>query len=526
MLRKYLYNKIFLVGLLLYMFILFEISQFILLSRLILVISPFYYFIYQFLFILLFIILLYIVLNSRYIRFILSLILTIAFGAVLIFTTLFAFFRFPWLKLHFGILFALSCAALYNSLLKISLKKLTLPPLSWNAKKALIIIGIFLAGILFLPVIPITISPKGTPEVYFWTSTGALPDNNTLDYCADNDIGFVVVLREHYIVDEDDPTEGDDESFDLTRAADRGVNLYIALGGPSGEFFATVNNAEIFPELYDTIRNWLKESSLFGSVKGFVLDEEPPIDFVEDMNSYDYAQKVSYFLNSIPTEERIDEVKDEIGGLISDVHDDGKEIGIVKMPSITDEIDGDNDYSRFVRTFYNIPFDWDFSVSMIYRTQHIPDLFDYLIEDMSNYDYTNDHEIEYLNEDDVERYLMPTSSYYYKTAYEYYNTEVYVPQDSRYIFSGTFYSKFRHTTYIEEKGYLDDIDICRHFGMDKVFLFYYSGFIARYSEDELENLVDHLNQEESWNLVLPSYIIQRELLISLSYATIDRFIIL
>ncbi|MGQ4874605.1 MAG: hypothetical protein ACP6IY_11105, partial [Promethearchaeia archaeon] len=247
---------------------------------------------------------------------------------------------------------------------------------------------------------------------------------------------------------------------------------------------------------------------------------------ISEMAKYNFFSRAGYFIENIPNNNKINTAEESISQLIKMIHNDDKEIGIVKMPSISDEKDGDNDLSKIVKNIYNIKFNWDFSVSMIYRTQHLPDLFDYLIEDMSKYDYTNEYELEYTQESDLERYLMPKSTFFYKVSYEIYNTEVNVEKQNRYIFIGTFSTKFKDTSYIKNKEYLKDLDICRYLGVKKIFMYDYNGFIARYGKSELNNLIDHIKENISWYLNIPNYYIQRELIISIIYATIDKLIYL
>jgi hypothetical protein len=194
------------------------------------------------------------------------------------------------------------------------------------------------------------------------------------------------------------------------------------------------------------------------------------------------------------------------------------------MPSISDELDGDNDYARLMKCIYGLDLDFDYSVSMIYRTQHIPTFFDYIVEDVSQYDYTSDYQTEYLRDEPIERYLLRDGEFFYKVAYEVQNTEVNVKRDNRYIFIGTFSTKFKRTSYIQDKVYLLDVDICRHFDIDRIYLYTFSGFIKRYGKSELERLGKHINQKDSQRIIVSNYALNREIFTTIFYSVFDRFL--
>jgi len=522
MVNKIWLNRLILIGLLTYIFIVMEISLFLLSAKLYLIISIFDFVALSIIFSCIYIVLIYFIINSRAIRLYFSIIFAVAPGIILIFILCFSGFdQFIFLKIQLLIVFPISLLNLYYCVRFLTVKhKITLN-LGRYAKIGFVLIPVLLGSILFLPLSIITINPKTEPEIIFWTSARGLPSNSTLDYCGDNSIGFAVVLREEYIDD-----GGATELRHIKRALDRDVEIEIAIGGHMDQFYATINNADDFPDIFKEIRTWLKAGNIYDDIDTFLIDAEPPVALIDDMATYSYSEKSENFLKQIPTDKRVNHAKNSFDDFCDLIHDDDKEIGIVKMPSITDELDNDNDYSRVVNNIYNIDLDFDFSVSMIYRTQHLPDLFDYFIDDMNKYDYISDYEIEYTEKGDLEKYLMPTSSFFYKVAYEISSSEVDIPKNHRYVFIGVFSKKFEGTSYIENRDYRKDLDICRHFGINKIYFYDFSGFKFQYGSSELKEVVSHISEKTQWFLAIPAFYLKRELLVSLVYATIDRLIVL
>ena len=79
---------------------------------------------------------------------------------------------------------------------------------------------------------------------------------------------------------------------------------------------------------------------------------------------------------------------------------------------------------------------------------------------------------------------------------------------------------------MEDKEYLDDLDICRHFGKEKVFLYNYKNFIKNYGEVELLNLGKHNRQEDSWELEYLAAEVQINVIFYLAIAFLDRILLL
>lgn len=380
---------------------------------------------------------------------------------------------------------------------------------------ALIISG----GILLFPVYQVKINPKSTPEIYFWTDCGSMPaDPDILTYCAANDIGFVVVLREKYLVNDTS------EYNKIQNLVDYSVNFYICLGG-NDHFYATSDNADTFIDIYRTIKAWLLSKGFYyaPTFNGFLLDAEPPGDLLEDLGNNDALTKSQQLIDCIPSERTQQQIKNELLELIDMVHDDDQEIGLIKLPSNYDESDGDGDFSKLTKTFYYLDLPWDCSISMNYRTQHVPGIDDYILEDMSEYQYT-DYQLEYLDESQLERNIITLQQFYYDIAYETHVSELNIEQENRYIFIGNFHRKFRHTTYIENEEYKKDLDICMHFNVQKVFLYEWSSFRSSYGEEEIHDLVKHIEEHEVWYLPISHLGINRAIVGTLMISYADKFI--
>ncbi|MFX0138789.1 MAG: hypothetical protein ACFFDN_34430, partial [Candidatus Hodarchaeota archaeon] len=83
---------------------------------------------------------------------------------------------------------------------------------------------------------------------------------------------------------------------------------------------------------------------------------------------------------------------------------------------------------------------------------------------------------------------------------------------------------FNDTDYMEDKEYLDDLDICRHFGKEKVFLYNYDNFIANYGKGELINLGRHNQQRDSWELEHLAVEVQINVIFYLALVFLDRLL--
>jgi len=392
-------------------------------------------------------------------------------------------------------------------------------------KIGLILVPIISVSFLFLTVKHVVISPTTKPDIYFWSPTGNLPrSNTTLPYCARHDIGFVVPIRESYIDD-----GGASEARRIQYLIDYEVSFYICIGGE--DFFATMDNADEFYSDYKTIKYWMMNWSIYYTdyFKGFMLDAEPSKENVDTLEGKGTMDKTEYFIDGIPSKKENEDAEKSLTNFIKAANDDGKDVGLIKMTSWYDEFDDDGDYSQLMRNIYHLDLPWEFSITMVYRTKHIPFLYDYIIRDVGSYDYANeytdpDYEVEYLEESQEERNVQPISEFFSDVGYAVKSSDVNVPENKRYIFIGVFHRKFRDTTYIKEKQYKKDLSICQHFGVEKVFIYQWSSFKSRYGVGELKELRVYRDTKNKWVLILPSYVFGREIGLDLLYITMDSLI--
>lgn len=388
-------------------------------------------------------------------------------------------------------------------------------------KVILIIIPIISAGILLIPWKTIEIDPKNSPEIIFWSDAGSLPtDEATLQSCYQNDIGFCVVLRDY----------GRYLSVSAKRHIEYLLNhsiiTYICIGGPDGMFYCTTDSADEFVGIFKNIRTWLQQDSMYDSpsLRGFVVDAETPREIIEDFGDYSFTEKCQYLIKNIPSRRELNRAEEKLDELIDLIHKDQKKIGIIKLPAsaLYDELDFDSDYADLTRNIYGLDLPWDFSIAMMYRTQHVPTIFDYMITDMDDYQYSKDYELEYLEEEQLERNIVPISTFYYELVFELHSTELGIDPEDRYIFIGNFKKKFHETSYIENDEYQKDLDLCRHFGVKQVWFYEWRTWKSHYSLNDLIKHNEDLHDE--WELIVPVYMFNREILLTSFIAFADRFL--
>jgi len=256
-------------------------------------------------------------------------------------------------------------------------------------------------------------------------------------------------------------------------------------------------------------------------MRGFAVDAEIPKSYHVDLKNKDIYEKGEYMFNQMPSKDEMKKIQHNLNKMINEINDDGKVVGIIKLPTMFDQFDNDDDYDLLSNTIYSLDLDWDFSVSMNYRTMHIPTIYDYLITDMSEYDYTTDYEPTYLEQGQLERNIIPISQFYQEVAYEVYSSDVGVKQENRYIFIGTFTKKFKYTSYMQNDEWKKDLDICRHFGVSKVFFYEWTGFKRYHS---LSALIRHNEFRQKWILIIPQYMITRELFSALGIIIADKLV--
>jgi hypothetical protein len=324
---------------------------------------------------------------------------------------------------------------------------------------------LFSTVILFASVQYIEIEANNSPELIFWSSAVETPtDEDTLNLCYENDIGFVVVLREHYISD-----GGTSEKRHIELLLNHSVITYICLGGGRDSFYLTTDNGDDFYDIFRTIKSWLVINNLYNyeNMRGFCVDAEVPKSYHTDLKDADVYEKGEYMFNQMPTQNKLDKIQRNLNKMIEEIKDDNKKCGIIKLPTMFDQL-------------------------------------------------------EYLQEDQLERNIIPISQFYQEVSYEIYSSDVGVKQKNRYIFIGTFTRKFRKTSYMQNKDeYKKDLDICRHFGCSKIFLYEWSGF-KRFNS--LNSLIRHNNHRQKWILIIPQYMVTRELFVAISIIVVDKFL--
>lgn len=430
------------------------------------------------------------------------------------------FFKpFFYAKVVLFLLYNCSFESLKNSYYNISYRKNNRYFFFKNHIIIYSLIGSMLFSTITIFAIPnyIQINANNSPEIIFWSPTGSLPrSEEELDYCSMHDIGFSVVLRENYISD-----GGSSEKERIELLLNHSVIVYVVLGGGTDDFYLSTDNGDDFYDIFRTIRSWLILNNLYyyENMRGFLVDAEIPKTYYTDLENKDTLEKGTYFVNQLPGENRMQKIEKTLKDTIEAIHDDDKVMGIIKLPTTFDNLDGDDDYNLLSNTIYSLNLNWDFSVSMNYRTMHIPTVYDYLIKDTSEYDYTSDYEPSYLSKSQLERNIIPISTFYQEISYEIYSSDVRVSQDHRYIFIGTFNKKFEDTSYIKNDEWKKDLDICRSFDCNKVFFYDYPGF-ERFNS--LKSLVKHNEHKQRWLLIIPNYMITRELFASLLIIIFDK----
>ena len=177
------------------------------------------------------------------------------------------------------------------------------------------------------------------------------------------------------------------------------------------------------------------------------------------------------------------------------VKEDGKEYGMIRAAELLDSSDGDGDLSLYTRNLYSLDIEWDFTISMLYRTNR----------------FQGDE-----SETEPPQFLAASMSLFLGAVIEgtkFTNSELSFYQNvallqndgdtcanERYIFVGNFKKEFEDTKYIKEKMYKKDLDICRHFGAERVFLYELKGFVSHYGWEGIEELGLHIKQKDKWDL--------------------------
>jgi len=183
------------------------------------------------------------------------------------------------------------------------------------------------------------------------------------------------------------------------------------------------------------------------------------------------------------------------------IKDDGKQSGIIRPAQLIDDVDDDADLSLFRRNIFNLNVRYDFSISMLYRTNRL------------QYDESDDEPPEFLAKAMplysgavIEGTKFTTSElcFYQNVALEE-NSEQTNLIKERYIFIGNFKREFKDTKYIKDKQFFKDFDICRHFKNDKVFFYDLKGFLSHYGWEGVKELGEYAQQKEKSYLEYTTY---------------------
>jgi hypothetical protein len=381
------------------------------------------------------------------------------------------------------------------------------------------LLWILTIGSIFCLIVPenkITIKPETKPELIFWTDPYDLPDDEyTYQICKKYNIGFMPAINPSTL-----NKSGLMRKYKLAIA--NGVNLYFSLI-TSEDPFINMDNTEEFIPLYDQFKQWFIEEGIFDStfVKAFVVDAEPPGEYIEKVKEKPIVYSINYFIDNFPTKEEIKEATENVEELVEKVQSDGKEAGIIRISPYLDELDGDGDIELFIHNIYSLDVVWDFSITMIYRIgAAIVNMGD-TVEDIA--DHMKKNVFGRVETEEVN--ILSAYNFYHRVGL----TEKECGDfraNNHYVFVGTLKKIFNDTDYMEDKEYLDDIDICRHFGKEKVFLYNYENFIANYGEGELINLGKHNEQKDSWELEHLAGEVQINVIFYLALVFLDRMLFL
>jgi len=406
----------------------------------------------------------------------------------------------------------------------------------FRSKFFLVIIPIISLMFLFIPFKTVVINPKTEPELIFWASAYDIKENRlsneSLEICAKYDIGFDIVVRARFI---DDYTDHLDWAYNIGRLKKYNVTYGIAIGGDDA-FYINLDNADQFHDWFMTVRDWLIYHDLYDDCKWIDIDAELPNDVFDSISDSDAGGMAEQFINKIPTKERIEACQEGMEKFIKQVHDDGKEAIIVYNPLMLDDLDGDDDYTLMTRNIYRLDLEWDYGVCMIYRNIRYPHPIDPFLEFFQDYNYANkpveydENYTGYWDTKKYERWKLPLTEYYYRVSLEVTGTGIGggagPPKNGIVMFIGAFDKFAKGTDYINNKEFYKDIDICRHFGMKRLYFWHYLYWRYFYGEKELKKLGEYAKQHKTWELIMPSFALQREFLYMVLTPSVDRFLFL
>jgi len=390
-----------------------------------------------------------------------------------------------------------------------------------NRKKLIFLLLILLSFglasffLFFTPRKMVIITANNSPELIFFVSPSEMPtDNATYELCRDYNIGFMMTISDLTL----------NRSFvrdRINQSISHQVELHFNIEAPPGNF-CNINTAPFYKDVYIDHRDWFEDLGFMDSpyIKSFCVDAEPPKFYFEEVVKYPVIESINYLLDHVPTREEREAATQSLKEYINLVQSDGKEAGIIRMTSYMDELDGDGDIELIQRNIYSLDLTWDYSITMIYRTEALlssgTDTAETVVASLLN-DFFG---MGSSNEESI----LPAYNFYHRVGVEQSPTEIQTNVENQYIFIGNLNPIFNGTDYIKNKEYLQDLDICRHFNEEKVFFYNYENFEANYGEQELENLGKYNQQSKEWVLDYSSLETQINILFYLALSLLDKIL--
>ncbi len=430
---------------------------------------------------------------------------------------LFVFINFEALITFKLVLGVLTVYYIIHTILLIKPKKVNVAVIKLKTLALLALIYISFSGaIFFISLTPrsIEINPKTEPELIFWAGSSQLPDDpDILEMCKKYNIAFMPTIRAKDVGNEEFMTA-------YKNIIDHEINLYFAIGGIS-EFFAHIDNVKNFPVIYKNISQWFISEGIMASpyITSFSIDAEPPDEFTDATHNNDFMTVLDYGYENYPTEKEIEEATKALEKFTELIKDDGKKYGMIQGSRFLDNADQDGDISLFMRNIYSLPIAWDFTVTMLYRTNRL------------QYDETEDEPPEFFIKSvsifygaviEGTKFTTSELSFYQNVALEE-NSEDGLAKE-HYIFIGNFKKEFKDTKYIKEKQYFKDLDICRHFRHEKVFFYDLKGYLSHYGWEGIEKLGIYTQQRSKSYLEYSTYKSMTFLSFYIGLIIIDIFI--
>ena len=302
------------------------------------------------------------------------------------------------------------------------------------------------------------------------------------------------------------------------------IKIYINLQA-STLGFTHIENAYTIPRVYEAFREWFKEEGILDdeNLIAFTVDAEQPNYIGDEIAKKDIDESINFLLEEFPTREEIQNATVSLQNFVDLVHADGKQAGIIRSRPNLDEGDGDGDIELMNHNVYPLEVTWDFSVTMLYRSQRLHTE----AEEGSALQFMEDLLTSVYGATKTDSAFVYSRYYFYLfTGIQQTPGDINVDSEHQYIFLGNYKAEFEETTYIQDKEYVYDLDICRHFGEKKVFFYNFEGFLYSFGEDGIQDLIAHNTQFKSWELEYRGYQTQANLLLMFFLVLIDPILYL